>query len=95
MIKHELHNIIRSRRSIRRYKATPISLEVIADILEVERELSMSYPTVRNRLDRVIKALGYEIEEDKSLAVDRMSVLEKLETQEIDVDEAISKLKGE
>src|SRR5687768_8204493 len=29
-------------------------------IRDVERELDISYPTVRNRLDEVIRALGYE-----------------------------------
>lgn len=64
-------------------------------IKEVERELGISYPTVRSRLERVIKALGYEVEEDKPEPIDKMSVLEALENQEIDVEEAIRRLKGE
>ena len=30
------------------------------NIKDVERELGISYPTVRNRLDAVIQALGYQ-----------------------------------
>jgi hypothetical protein len=31
------------------------------NIKEIERELGISYPTVRNRLDQVIAALGYSV----------------------------------
>lgn len=31
------------------------------NIREIERELGISYPTVRNRLDQVIAALGYSV----------------------------------
>jgi hypothetical protein len=32
------------------------------NIKDVEKELGISYPTVRNRLDGVIEALGYQVE---------------------------------
>jgi hypothetical protein len=35
------------------------------NIKEVERALGISYPTVRGRLESVIKALGYSIEGDQ------------------------------
>lgn len=36
------------------------------NIKEVERELGVSYPTVRNRLDTVIEALGYTVDRPDS-----------------------------
>lgn len=35
------------------------------NIKEVERALGISYPTVRGRLEGVIKALGYSVEDDQ------------------------------
>ena len=36
------------------------------NIKDVEKELGISYPTVRNRLDAVIEALGYRVEKDEA-----------------------------
>src|ERR671922_2732870 len=33
-------------------------------IRDVERELGISYPTVRSRLDELIRAMGYEVREE-------------------------------
>ena len=38
------------------------------NIKEVEKELGISYPTVRSKLDAVIKKLGYETEPDEQAA---------------------------
>ena len=35
------------------------------NIKDVEKELGISYPTVRNRLDTAIEALGYRVEKDE------------------------------
>ena len=35
------------------------------NIKEVEKELGISYPTVRHRLDSVIEALGYGVEKER------------------------------
>lgn len=61
----------------------------------VEEELNISYPTVRNRLSEVIRALGYEVEEDEpSLsAQERREVLEQLAAGQINSDEALRLLK--
>src|SRR5690606_41916983 len=60
-----------------RFQASPLSrltaeqrdfvvtfLKVRGNLREMERELGVSYPTVRNRLDGVLKALGYEVERE-------------------------------
>jgi len=62
------------------------------NIKEMERELGISYPTVRNRLMGVIEELGYKsaVEYDKQEIVKkRMDILEKIKTGEISVNEAV------
>jgi len=67
------------------------------NIKEVERELGISYPTVRGRLEAVIQALGYPVErgrEDESqIATKRKNVLDSLARGEIPAEEAIKLLK--
>ena len=65
-------------------------------INRVEKELNLSYPTIRNRLHEVIHALGYELgaeEETEGLSdVERQSILEDLEAGKISADEALNLL---
>ncbi len=61
------------------------------NLKEVERLLGISYPTVRARLDALLKALGYEAEERGE---DRLEVLEALRRGEISVEEAVARLQG-
>jgi hypothetical protein len=61
-------------------------------IKEVERELGISYPTVRAKLDEVIENLGYSAKETK-VKQESKDILDALEKGNISVDEAISKLK--
>ena len=64
------------------------------NIKEVEKELGISYPTVRARLDGVIKALGYEDTGRKDAeALRREEILNSLEQGEITASEALSMLK--
>ena len=71
----------------------------------VGEELNLSYPTVRNRLREIIRALGYEpkgeaeaeAEEAEASAPDeaqRRKVLDDLEAGRITVEEALRLLKG-
>ncbi|WP_456399361.1 DUF2089 family protein [Mesoaciditoga sp.] len=60
------------------------------NLSEVQKELGISYPTARNRLDEIVKALGYDVKEDK---IDEREVLEKLKSGEISASEAISMLR--
>ena len=71
------------------------------NIKEMERELEISYPTVRSRLNSVIKELGYEIEAELSapdqVADGRRAILKRLNEGEITASEAtelISQLRG-
>ena len=61
-------------------------------IKEVEKELGISYPTVRAKLDEVIESLGYSTKETK-VKEESKDILVALENGDISVDEAISKLK--
>jgi hypothetical protein len=60
------------------------------NIKDVEKELGISYPTVRSRLDRVIKALGYAGDDTGNI---RKEILEALEKEEIKPEEAVKALK--
>lgn len=62
------------------------------NIKEVEKELKISYPTVRSKLDAVIKKLGYEARPDEE-SVKREALLKALERGEITAEEAIAQLK--
>ncbi|TAK14275.1 MAG: DUF2089 domain-containing protein [Anaerolineae bacterium] len=65
-------------------------------ITRMEAELSLSYPTIRNRLHEIIRALGYEPggEEASGLSEeDRRKILTDLENGKIDYEEAMRLLK--
>ena len=73
----------------------------------MEDEMNLSYPTLRNRLNEIIRAMGYEpSREDASTPrppevpvqqplnpVDRQSILDQLNRGEIDVEEAKRRLR--
>jgi hypothetical protein len=69
----------------------------------MEEELSLSYPTLRGRLDEIIRALGFEParEEPASEAAkivapaERQEILDMLNRGEIGVEEARRRLRGE
>jgi hypothetical protein len=65
-------------------------------ITRVEEELGLSYPTIRNRLHEVIRALGYEPggeEPDVSKSdEERRKILERLERGEISYQDAMQML---
>lgn len=60
-------------------------------IKDVEKELGISYPTVRGKLDDVIKSLGYDIAEEKDSSLD--DVIRKLESGELTPEEALKQIK--
>ena len=63
------------------------------NIKEVEKELGVSYPTVRNRLEDVAGALGYKSESEQPGSGKRKEILDRLNNGEITVEEAVSLLK--
>lgn len=65
------------------------------NIKEIEKEMGISYPTVKKNLDKVIGALGYSVPVSEEPQIDKQSVLEMLQKGEIDAKEALRRLKGE
>ena len=75
------------------------------NIKEVEKELGISYPTVRNRLDSVIVALGYGEDQERVLenekgdsqegTLRRQGILEALERGEITAQEATRQMRNQ
>ncbi|SCX82046.1 DUF2089 domain-containing protein [Alkaliphilus peptidifermentans] len=61
------------------------------NIKEIERELGISYPTVRNKLEGVIEALGHSSVPITS--TNKKDVLESLSRGEITAEEAVKLLK--
>jgi hypothetical protein len=78
------------------------------NLKEMERELGISYPTVRGRVDGLVRALGladgapdedpFDVEESPvaadDAATERRDILERLARKEIDADEAAATLRA-
>ena len=65
----------------------------------MEKEMNLSYPTIKNRLDEIISVMALETpkaltERSQENDAERMSILEKLEKGEISAEEATALLKG-
>lgn len=61
-------------------------------ITRMEADLQLSYPTIRNRLMEVIRAMGYEPGEDEFAGLDegeRKQVLDDLDAGKISYEEAL------
>ncbi len=61
------------------------------NIKEIEKDLGISYPTVRRNLDRVINALGYG--EASEMQPNKQDILEALSAGKITSEEALKQLK--
>ncbi|MGY0373461.1 DUF2089 family protein [Clostridium sp. JNZ J1-5] len=68
-----------------------VFLKCRGSIKDVEKEMGISYPTVRAKLDDVIVALGYSL--NKKPKVSNKEVLDMLEKGEISPEEALKVLK--
>ena len=71
-------------------------------IKRVEKELGISYPTVRARLKETIRALGFEVISDYADQAgdvlsdgDRKAILDRLYSGELSSEEALALLRGE
>lgn len=70
-------------------------------IKRVEKELGISYPTVRARLEEVIRSMGFEVLSDyvepqssRVSEAERSKILDRLSRGEINSEEALTLLKG-
>lgn len=70
------------------------------NIKDVEKELGISYPTVRGKLDSVIRGLGFEVspkeaaQEREAKENARNEILDRLSKGEITAREATEKMKN-
>ncbi len=67
-------------------------------ITRMEDEMALSYPTIRNRLLEVIRALGYEPGKDEAVEIPddkRRSILEDLDAGKISAEDAMRMLNAE
>lgn len=63
------------------------------NIRDVEKELGISYPTVRGRLESLIRALGYTVDSEPDIseaqrAAQKKAILDKLSKGEVSAQEA-------
>lgn len=83
---------------------TPEQLEFVELFLRsegklnrMEKELNISYPTVRNRLNEIIAAMGYDPEEleahDAEREAHRREVLDQLSSGDLSPDSAVELLR--
>ncbi len=70
------------------YKFLLVFLEARGNIKEVERKLKVSYPTVKNRLSQLLKALDMEVP-----PISPSEVIDMLERGEITAEEAVRLIK--
>ncbi len=70
-----------------------VFLKCRGNIKDVEKELGISYPTVRAKLDDVVSALGYTV--IKKPTVNSKEVLDMLERGEITPEQALNMMKEE
>jgi len=69
-----------------------VFLDCRGNIREVERELAISYPTVRNRLESIRQALGFVTRAESVSETGKRTVLEALARGEISPKEALKQL---
>jgi hypothetical protein len=60
----------------------------------MEKEIGLSYPTLRSRLQEIIRAMGYEPGAAEAAEEDRRRVLEELAAGRLDAQEALQRLQG-
>ncbi len=98
---HQCHTSIKGNFSVSRLarlheeqlKFVEIFIKCRGNIKEVERELGVSYPTVRGKLENVIEALGYRPEKVTHISSQkRKEILDRLDRGEISADEALKQL---
>lgn len=68
-----------------------VFLKCRGNIKDVERELGISYPTVRAKLDEVVSALGYTV--IKKTSMGNKDIIDMLEKGDITPEQALNMMK--
>ena len=70
-----------------------IFLVARGNMSEVQKELGVSYPTVRARLEEIISQLGHRpASDDVAQQAERLSTLQEVESGDLSVEEALRRL---
>lgn len=64
------------------------------NIKEVEKELGISYPTVRGKLNEIVALLGHKEQKEQEEVVRKSEVITMLDNGEITAEEAIQLIKN-
>ena len=88
-----------ARLSPNDYDFVVLCVKTKGNVKEMERELGISYWTIRNKLSEIVKTLGLDADapDRESLSAQRQAILRQLNDGEISVDEAaelLEQLKG-
>lgn len=82
-----------NRLSSEQQRFVGIFLVARGNMSEVQKELGVSYPTVRARLEEIISQLGHEpASGEAALQAERLSTLQEVESGELGVEEALRRL---
>ena len=74
-------------------------IQLRGNIKDMEREMGISYPTVRGRLNEVIRELGFDVVEAETVGIEdthteeRRIILTQLKQGKINVSDAVEMLK--
>jgi hypothetical protein len=79
------------RLSPEQLKFLKVFIKNRGNLSEVQKELNISYPTAKNRLEDIVIALGYSVVDRER--EETVSILERLESGEMDPSEALDMLK--
>ena len=76
-------------------KFLEVFIKNAGNLKELQNELSVSYPTAKKQLDRIIATMGFESPETDREEEEKADILELLRMGEITAAEAVSRLKRE
>ena len=82
-----------NRLSAEQQRFVEIFLVARGNMSEVQKELGVSYPTVRARLEEIIGQLGHKpTSDDAAQQADRLNTLQEVESGSLSVEEALRRL---
>lgn len=82
-----------NRLSTEQQRFVEIFLVARGNMSEVQKELGVSYPTVRARLEEIISQLGHKpAGSEASLQAERLQTLQEVESGSLSVEEALRRM---
>lgn len=81
-----------SKLSIKQLDFVKAFIKCKGNIKEMEKELGISYPTVKSRLDEVANALGLAVESEPEKG--NADILDSIDKGELSIEEAINIIKN-